>query len=112
MRAHKYQVEGYDSELGFAHDDLQIQNRIFIPGHGIFAYRSKDSIDFFTDYGPALKEARKIIKGGNEGIYLGEVELPKEVVLKAVSAGRELNKVRCDFVSFTQTLIELIEKGS
>lgn len=112
MKAHKYQVTTYEGIMDFTHGMGQTQNRLYIPGQGVLAYRSKEKIDFFSDDAKIITEAEQCVKSGSDaegGVkYLGKVELPKDVVSAVVSAGKALGQARTAFQESARTLIDLL----
>lgn len=62
MKVHRYQVPTCEGELAMAHDEWEMQERIYIEGHGVLAWREQ-TIDFFSDNPQTIAEAEKIIRG-------------------------------------------------
>jgi|SRR3989344_7657444 len=112
MKAHKYQIKAYEGVMDWTHGMGQTQDRLYIPGQGVFAYRSKEQIDFFSDDKEVIAEAEQAIKGtlNIEGgaKYLGEIELPEDAILRVVSAGKSLSQAKTIFQESARTLVDLL----
>jgi len=117
MKAHRYQVTCYVDALALTHGMGETQDRLYISGQGVLAYRrrayeSDKQIDFFSDDERDLAEAEQSIKGLSKvkgGVkYLGEIEVPDSVVSKIVSAAKSLNKARTAFEESARTLVDLL----
>lgn len=110
MRAHLYQQRVYESPGDFQRKHSDTQNRLYFPGKGVIAYRG-DRVDFFSDDQKIIEEARDIMGGKSklEGAkYLGQVELPEDVVSMVVSAGKALNATREVFNASSEKLLKLL----
>ncbi len=92
MKAYRYEVKVRPDENAEP-EDVVPQERLYIPGEGVFGYttysRSIGKINFFQNYPKIIEEAEQVIKGNNEvGRYLGEIELPDNIVLHAIQNGK------------------------
>jgi len=112
MKCHKYKVTCYESALELSHEMGQSQTRVYIPGQGVFGYRSSEQIDFFSNEQESISEAERILKDSAEKgeHYIGEVELPDLMVLNVVSAGTDFNNAKRQFSEISKSLIDIIEK--
>ena len=99
--------------MDWNHSLGETQTRLYIPGNGVLAFRTASNIDFFDDSPEALADAEKYISGRAESDgeveYLGEVELPDDLVTRVIAFGRQLNSARADFENSAKTLLELIK---
>jgi len=114
MKAHQYQVTVYEGILDSTHRAGQTQDRLYIHGQGVLGYRDNGGkIDFFGYDTETIAEAMKAVKGSpntEEGVrYLGEIELPDDVVSRLVSAGKSLNQAKADFEDAARTLVDLLK---
>ena len=112
MKAHRYQITAYEGVMAWTHGMGETQDRLYIPGQGVLAYRGKEQIDFFSDDKKVIAEAEQTIrdtlkiKGGAK--YLGEIELPEDAILRVVSAGKSLSQAKTIFQESARTLVDLL----
>lgn len=111
MKVHKYQITAYEGVIDWTHGMGQTQTRLYIPNQGIFAFRSRENIDFFSDDPNAIDNAEKCISGKLQEVvkYLGQIELPDNVIAKAVSAGKKLNRAKTLFQESAKKLVDLVK---
>lgn len=115
LHSRKYLNHRAVSEAGMAIAALgnQLEYRLYIPGQGILGY-TKKGIEFFSDDPKDIEEAEFTISGEGDELrkesYLGEIELPDDLVMKAVAAGKRLNQAEKDLKENTKSLIELIQE--
>jgi len=114
MKCHKYSIVCYESALELSHEMGHSQTRVYIPGQGVFGYRSSEQIDFFSSKEETISEAERILKGSvdNGERYIGEVELPEELVLGVISAGTNFNNARKQFSEVSKSLIDILQESA
>jgi len=95
--------------VSFVHNVGESQTRLLIENIGILGYRDK-RIDFFTDNPDEIAEARTIIEKGKGVTYIGEFDLPREIVFKVITAGKSMNQARGKFEEISQTLIDKLNE--
>lgn len=112
MKAHRYQITTYEGIMDWTHRMGQTQDRLYIPGQGVLAYRGNEQIDFFSDDTEVIAEAEQAIKGTLDieggAKYLGEIELPDDAVSRVVSTGRALSQAKTAFQESARTLVDLL----
>jgi len=114
MKVHKYQIKIYDGIMDFTHGLSQTQTRVYIPERAVIGYRSRAEIDFFSDDEESINHAKQIISGEKkvskeeDAIYLGQFELPQDLVEKLVSVGKSLNRTKLELNESGRKLIDLL----
>ena len=110
MKVHRYQVKVYESAMDIAHGMSHTQDRLLIPGQGVFAYRKKKA-DFFDDSSEAIECAQICIDIKSDEIkYLGEIDLPDDLVKLVVTMGKKLNEAKKEFEQSAKTLVDLVQE--
>ena len=109
MKVCLYQIEVFQSALDWTHGFAHLQNRLYIPGKGVLGYRAGAKIDFFREDEEVIEEAQSIVEGKEKGKFIGQVDLPPEVVEDVVSLGRRCNFTRAEFKRRARALVELIK---
>ena len=132
MRVHKYVVNVCESILDFTHGMYHRQTRLYIPDKAVIGFRNiEEGVDFFSDNPESLAEGEKMLhriehprehfksefldeieeaeKAEEEYIqYIGFVELPDEIVSKAISSGRLMNKSKKSLQTIVKVLNDLM----
>lgn len=104
MKAHVYQVpvcrEGTEDLI---HGGLA-QRRLYFPGLGVIAYEipwPSEGVAFFDENSYTINEAENAIKSvfertefmdSRKNKYIGEIDIPDELVASIVSEGKNLSK--------------------
>lgn len=92
------------------------QNRVYIPGKGVFGYTCLDDgveIDFFSNNNDVVNHARYVIKNkhtGNGGDYLCTLSLPKTLVEKLAKAAKKFDSAESNFKATGRSLSERVAK--
>jgi len=117
MKVHKYEHTVYEGFLAANHGDGQRQTVIYVPRQGVIGYRTPEQIDFFSSRAEDMTEAQEIVDGmvrrdgwgGAPPRYLGDVEVPDNIVAELISSGNSLNQAKGEFGKASKLLIGLVD---
>ena len=109
MKVYRLQQEVYDGVMDYVHSSSRTQDLLYFPGLGIMGY-GEEKIDFFSDDIEVLERVQAVVDGKNdESKYLGEIDLPSDLVMEVVAKGKESNKTKASFEQNAKTLVDLVE---
>ena len=118
MKVHKYQQTVYESILDFTHGSRVTQTVIYIPNQGVIGFRDNENTDFFSDDPAFIQKVDDFVNGrtirGNRDTslddckYLGEIELPDDVVNKVILTGRVFSESKKEFNDSSRKLVEML----
>ena len=115
MKAYRIKPGVYlDCTSAARRDEPIAQEVVYIPERGIIGYYPNGEKEpFFNENQESIDRAyqvvaREHVEEDREDKYLGEIELPDEVVLKVISDGKKLNQARTVFQESVSSLIDLL----
>jgi hypothetical protein len=109
MRVHRYSAQVYEGLIALTHGRGQRQERLYVPNCAVIGFRDKEEMDFFSDDKESIEKAEKHISVKSKDIeYIGEIELPDEIVNKLLLTGKSLQKAKRDFDDSAKKLMDLI----